>query len=147
MSESSEFEKHIADLREQINQLFRESVRETEGAEPLDEAEWAPCVDILENRDDIVIKADIPGMEPDDIELFVSENILQIKGDRKHKVEREDENYHSIEREFGKFNRLIKLPTMVIVDNIKASYSNGVLTVRLPKFGDRKPEKIEVNPE
>ena len=147
MSRPRDFEREIARLRNRMNQLLSDPNAGMAQPEQMDAVGWMPPLDILENKDDIVIKADIPGVNPDEIDLSISRNILQLKGERKQEIERDDENYHTIERGYGKFDRRINLPTSVDVDNIKASYKNGVLAVRLPKSGKEKVEKIEVDLE
>lgn len=147
MPEFRDFEKEATKLRERLNQLFSGSPGEIEQPEPMDETEWTPSMDILENKDDIIVKVDIPGMNPYEIELSISGSILQIRGDRKREVEREDENYYTIERGYGKFNRHLVLPTLIKVDRIKASYKDGVLTIKLPKLEKEAAGKVKVKLE
>ena len=128
-----------------MNQILSEPVSRAEQPELMDAFDWLPPMDVLENKDDITVKIDVPGVDPDEIDLSIAGDTLYMTGERKHEVERGDENYHIIERGYGKFARRVKLPTSVDVDSVKASYKNGVLTVKLPKLEEKKTEKIRVN--
>ena len=147
MPEFRDFEKEIARLRDKMNRLFAEYPRGMGQSESLDEVEWIPPLDVLEDKDDIIIRADIPGMSPDGIDLSISEDVLHIKGERLREVTRSDENYHVIGRGYGKFDRQVALPTPVEVESIRASYRDGILTVRLPKLEKEKTAEIIVKPE
>jgi len=144
MEEKKDFEIEISKLKNKLNQIFDNYSNKMEQPEPLDEIQWVPDMDVLENKDEILIKVDIPGMKPDDIELSISENRLQIKGEREIKPEREDENYHFMERGHGKFLRRVNLPVLVNNDNIKASYKDGVLTIRFSKLNKEKIGKVNI---
>jgi len=142
MSKLEDFEVEIARLKDRMNRILDNySVKQTE---PLNEAEWVPDLDVLEDKDDIIVKADIPGMTADDIDVTISENILRIKGERKRDIGREDENYHYIGRSYGKFDRRIALPASINAENIKASYKDGVLTVKLPKLETKNTGEIKL---
>ena len=147
MLERRDFEEEIARLRNRMNRLFSDFSRGVEQPEPMDEVEWIPPLDVLENKDDIIVRTDIPGMKSDEIDLSISGDVLYIRGERKREVEREDENYHTIERGLGKFDRRVSLPTSVKVDGVKASYKDGVLTVKLPKLGEEEAGEIKVDLE
>ena len=147
MLERRDFEEEIARLRNRMNRLFSDFSRGVEQPEPMDEVEWIPPLDVLENKDDIIVRTDIPGMKSDEIDLSISGDVLYIRGERKREVGREDENYHTIERGLGKFDRRVSLPTSVKVDGIKASYKDGVLTVQLPKLGEEEAGEIKVDLE
>ncbi len=147
MSEPRDFEAEIAKLREKMNHILSGASIDAEQPESLDEVDWMPPLDVLENSDEIIVRTDIPGMKPDEIDLSISGNILRIKGERKREIEREDENYHAIERGYGRFSRKIMLPAPAKVDAITASYRDGVLTVRLPKIGEKKTGRVKVDLE
>ena len=144
MSAPRNFGEELARLRDSMNQILSDSAAGMPQPEPMDNVDWIPPVDILENRDDVIVKVDLPGLNTDEIDLSISGGVLQITGERKQKTERQDENYHTIERDYGRFDRRINLPTSVSVDNIKASYDNGVLTVTLPKPEEQKTEQFRV---
>lgn len=105
---------------------------------------WAPAVDIEENNGNLVVKAELPGMEKEDITVSVRDNMLHLSGERKIEKETKDKSYHRIERCFGKFSRTIELPAAVEADKVKAVYIDGVLNITLPKPEELKPKKIDV---
>jgi len=105
---------------------------------------WAPIVDIEEDSDSIVVKAEIPGMKKEDIKVSVQSNILTITGERIHESETKNKTFHRVERSYGKFSRLITLPTDVDSDKVKANYKDGILSITLPKPEEVKPKHIEV---
>ena len=145
MSTPRDFEEEITRLRNRMNQILGEPVSRAGQPELMDAVEWLPPLDVMENKDDITVRIDVPGVDPGEIDLSISGDILYMTGERKQEVERGDENYHTIERGYGKFARRVKLPTSVDVDSVKASYKNGVLTVKLPKLEEQKTGKIKVN--
>lgn len=106
---------------------------------------WSPRVDVRENQDEIVVKADIPGMEKKDLKISVENNLLTIKGERKSEVEEKEVNLYRSERHFGAFQRTFSLSSRVKSDAIRADYRDGVLTVVLPKVEEVKPRQIEIN--
>jgi len=108
------------------------------------EMEWAPAVDVSETADQVVIKAEVPGMEAKDIDISLAGDVLTIKGEKKSEREEKKENYHLVERTYGSFSRSLKLPTAVDADKIEASYKQGVLTVSCPKKEEVKPKAIEI---
>ena len=103
------------------------------------------ALDVAEEADDYVIKASVPGVKPEDIDVTIADNVLTIKGESKDDQEIKDENYHVRERRFGSFSRSISLPAAVDTDNVDANCENGVLTLRLPKSEAVKPKRINVN--
>ena len=105
---------------------------------------WNPSVDLSENEDGYEVKAEIPGMKKEDIRVSYRDNVLTLTGEKKQEDEKKKENYHRIERTYGRFERSFWLPEEVKADAIKAKYQNGVLSVRIPKAEEVKPKKIEV---
>jgi HSP20 family protein len=105
---------------------------------------WRPAFDVSEAESEIVVKAELPGMDVKDIDIALTDGLLTIKGERKMEKEDKEENYHRIERQFGSFSRSLNLGTKVRTDGIEASYKDGILTVILPKVEESKPKKIEV---
>ena len=108
------------------------------------EAEWAPVVDGSETADKLVVKAEVPGMDAQNIDISLSGDILTIKGEKKSEREEKKENYHLVERSHGSFSRSLRLPTAVEADKIEAAYKQGVLTVTCPKKEEAKPKAIEI---
>ena len=105
---------------------------------------WVPAVDIFEKGDNLVIRAEVPGVEKEDIDVSVEDNRLVIKGERKREREFDEENAYRLERSFGGFVRSFVLPKTVDAGRINASYNNGVLEVTLPKAETAKPRRIEI---
>ena len=107
-------------------------------------AVWNPLVDIFENENELVIKAELPGMNAKDIEVRLENNVVTIKGERHFEKEAKEENYHRVEREYGSFSRTFALPTPVEAERVAAEYKDGVLKVTLPKKEETKPKPIKV---
>jgi HSP20 family protein len=105
---------------------------------------WLPAVDVFDTADAVVLKAELAGMDPDDIEISVEDNVLTIKGERKFEEKVDDERYYRIERRFGTFQRSLALPQGVRSEDISADYDDGILEVRVPKAEEEKPKKITV---
>ena len=106
-----------------------------------------PAVDVYEEKDEIVVKAELPGMDKNDIEVNISDSELTLKGQKKKEEKIEEENYYRCERSYGAFLRSVELPKDVQADKIKASFKNGILEVRLPKTEEAKTREIKVKVE
>jgi HSP20 family protein len=130
-------------LQEQINRIFGEGVGH-QGAES-NLTPWAPAVDIYETENELVVKADLPDVNPQNLDIRVENNILTIRGERKFESKVNEDNYLRIERAYGSFSRSFSLANSVKTDAIKADYQNGVLTLSLPKREEAKPKQIKVN--
>jgi HSP20 family protein len=111
---------------------------------PSSTTEWNPAVDIFETENEVVIKAELPGMEAKDIDIRLENNVLTLKGERRFLSEAKEENYHRVEREYGTFSRSFSLPSAVKEDKIKAEYKDGMLRVMLPKKEEVKPKAIKI---
>jgi len=107
-------------------------------------AEFAPAVDVKETADQIVVKAEVPGMDAQDINISVTGDVLTIKGEKKAEREEKEENYHLVERSYGSFSRSLAMPAAVDLDKIEAKYDKGVLIITCPKKEEVKPKAIEV---
>lgn len=106
--------------------------------------DWMPAVDMSENEKEIVIHAEIPGMDAKDIDISLNGRVLTMKGERKQEQEDKDKNYHRIERRYGSFSRSFELPADVDGNKVNAAYKDGVLTLNLPKTKEQSVKKIEV---
>lgn len=136
--------REVTRLRNEMDRLWDEYFGPGRRAlKPLEE-EWMPAVDVSETTDKITIKAEIPGMEANDIDISMVGDTLTIKGEKKVEREEKEENYHMVERSYGSFSRSMKLPVSVDSDKVDATYKNGVLTVVLPKKEEVKPKPIEI---
>lgn len=105
---------------------------------------WSPALDVSETADEYQVKASLPGIEPDDLEITYNNNLLTIKGEMQSEREVEEQRYHLRERRSGSFSRSISLPSTVDAEHIQASYTAGVLTLHLPKLEEAKPRRIQV---
>ena len=112
---------------------------------PMVEMGWAPAIEVFEKEDRFVVKAELPGMTEEDIDISVVDETLTIKGERKAETEVKEEDYYCCERSYGNFSRSIALPSTVDAKKIEASYEDGVLEVNIPKAAEVKPKKISVS--
>jgi len=112
-----------------------------------EEVEWLPAVDVAETKDEIVVNAEIPGMDPKEFDISLNEGTLTIKGEKKLEKEEKEENYHLTERRFGTFTRSIPLLKKVESNKISASYKDGILKITLPKSGEAKKKEIKIKVE
>jgi HSP20 family protein len=106
---------------------------------------WAPAVDIYEGENELVVKADLPDVKPEDLDIRVENNILTIRGERKFEKKADEKNYLRVERAYGSFARSFSLANTVNTEAIKADYKDGVLTLSIPKREEAKPKQIKVN--
>ena len=111
---------------------------------PLSTTAWNPLADIFENDNEVVVKAELPGMNANDIEVRLENNVLVLKGERRFEKETKEENYHRVEREYGTFSRTFALPTAVNGDKVTAEYKDGVLKIVMPKKEETKPKSIKI---
>jgi HSP20 family protein len=129
-------------LQGEMNRLFNSFFDEGDNGV---QRRWAPAVDLVEREDSLVLKADLPGMSEDDVQIEVRDNILMISGERKAEHEEKQNGYYRVERAFGRFSRSVQLPAGVDTSGIAASFENGVLEITIPKPEERKPRKIEIS--
>jgi HSP20 family protein len=139
----SPFEQ-MTQLRNQINRLFESPADNMLSATNFFEG-WTPAIDVYEDRDVITVKAELPGMKKEDLDISLHENTLTISGERKQEQEGQDDDMYRSERFFGRFQRSITLPYAVDPEKISASYKDGILTVTLSKAEHAKPKQIQVN--
>ena len=134
-------------LQDRMNRLFDDAGRGWRADEPAATTTWSPAVDIFETEGEIVVKAELPGMERKDITLHLENNVLSLRGERKFEKETKDENYHRIERSYGAFSRSFSIPATVDEENIRAEYKDGVLNIVLPKKEQARPKQIKIATE
>ena len=108
---------------------------------------WVPPMDLVEAEDHFVLKADLPGLTEEDVNIEIQDGTLTISGQRNAEHEEREKGWYRIERAFGSFNRSLTLPDGVDADRIEASFSHGVLEVRIPKPEERKPRRISISSE
>lgn len=133
-------EKELNSLFEMINPFGRKAT----GGEAYEQSSWAPLSDILEDKDHFILLLDLPGVSPEEVKLSVADSRLIISGERKTETESKDRNYHRVERITGKFYRSFLLPDQIKSDQISAEFSNGQLTIRIPKMEAVKPREIPI---
>ena len=138
--------RDLAVLQDRMNRLFNDSVSGRGGREDdlASRGAWVPAVDIYELDGGLVLKAEIPDMRREDIDVSVENNTLTLRGERKLDNEIKQENFHRIERAYGKFVRQFSLPPTVDTSKIAAEYRNGVLSVKLPMREEAKPRSVKV---
>lgn len=135
----------LRDLQEEINGLFDRLWHGGIRTGPFDGQEWAPPVDVLDESERFVVRAEVPGLVAADFDVSVSGNVLTIKGNKpSDRREEQQEQYVRAERPFGAFNRSITLPVAVNADGVRATCSKGVLEVSLPKSEEARPKSVRV---
>jgi HSP20 family protein len=133
----------LTDLRDEIDRLFEAPLGELARTSQLLSG-WTPALDMSEDKDNVYVRAELPGMKKEDIDLSLHDGCLSISGERKTEEEHKDAEVYRAERFFGRFQRTVTLPTPVAADKVKAQYKDGVLTVTLPKAEEAKPKRIDV---
>jgi HSP20 family protein len=147
------FRREVSPFREmerlhgQMDQLFRKLMGESGFGMELTEEGWGPSVNISENKDNIIVKAELPGMETKDVNVSLSGDLLTIKGEKKQEEEEEKENFYCKERYHGSFQRSFRIPSTIKADQIAAKFDKGVLKITLPKAEEAKKKEIEVKVE
>ena len=138
--------RDVMTLQDRMNRLFDQALSRTrtDDEEGLTASMWSPAVDIFETPDSIVMKAELPGVSREHIDIQVRDNTLTLKGERKFEREVKDENYLRIERSYGAFQRAFSLSTVIQQDKIKAVFKDGVLEVTMPKAEEAKPKKLKI---
>ncbi|MBZ5509284.1 MAG: Hsp20/alpha crystallin family protein [Acidobacteriia bacterium] len=137
----------LTSLQDRMNQLFSQAFGGFEGLgleQPLTSANFLPPVDISEDEHNITLQAEIPGIKEEDLNITLENNVLTINGERKFKEEEKKENFHRVERRYGKFTRSFTLPASVDSQNVNATFENGVLNITLPKREEFKPKQITI---
>lgn len=133
--------REIRSLQNEVNRLFRGV---TSDREDFLGGEWLPKVDVFENKENLVLEAELPGMKREDFELSFENNVLTLKGERKFEKKDGGDNYHRVERGYGSFARSFTLPPTVTAEGAAAEFEDGVLRVQLPKREETKARKIEI---
>jgi len=137
--------RDIMVLRDRMNRLFEDLVSSPKFEDTdIIQSTWSPAVDIYETENELVLTAELPGVEEKDVEIKVEDNTLSLKGERKFEKETREENYHRIERAYGSFYRSFSLPNYVDQDKISAEYENGLLKIHMPKKPEVKPRKVKI---
>jgi len=136
--------RELATLQERMNRAFEDTLGRGRRDEELFTGTWAPPVDIVETKDKLVLTAELPGFSEEQIQINFEDGVLSIEGERRFEKEAKDESYHRVERSYGKFLRSFSLPGNVDSQKISAVFTNGLLTIELPKREETKPKSIKV---
>jgi len=137
--------REMTTLQNRINRLFDDPFLRISREDGDSMGMWNPSVDLYEMDDNFVIKAELPGVEKDNIAIDVKDRVLTLSGERSHDNEVKEENYYRRERSYGKFQRAFTLPADVESDKIKAEYKDGVLKIEVPKPEEVKPKQITIH--
>jgi HSP20 family protein len=133
--------RDLMSIQGELNRLFgRTYAGEGEGVR----GPWAPAIDLYEDKERFVITLELPGIAPDDVDISVEDGTLTVSGERSFYEERDEANFHRVERRFGSFGRSLTLPSTADTDRIEASFDAGILTISIPKKEEAKPRKIQV---
>jgi len=130
--------REMTNFEDQFNRLWRGV------ADGKRQESWLPAVDVFDTKEAVVLKAELAGMKPDDIQIEVDDNVLTLKGERTFTETLDEERFYRVERRYGTFQRSLALPQGVKPDEIRATYEDGVLEVTVPKAEAEKPRRIEV---
>jgi HSP20 family protein len=136
--------RDLRTLQEEVNRLFSTNLSRGFDEEGISRGAWNPSVDIYENKDNIILEAELPGMNREDFELTVENNVITLRGERQFEKKDETDNYHRVERSYGAFTRSFTLPQNVSAEGATAEYRHGVLRVALPKREETKARRIKV---
>ena len=137
----------LAELRSEMDRLFESFFREPLAAmdwSPWGSGKWSPAIDVAENDQELTVRAELPGIDPKDLEVTVTGNQLVLSGEKKESSEHEGKDFHQSETHYGSFRRSIPLPEGIDTEHVDAQYANGVLTLRLPKTPQAATKRIEV---
>jgi HSP20 family protein len=134
--------REFATLQDRMNRLFRESQGSEES---LTTSSFAPPVDVYEDEHNVTLKIEVPGIDQQDIDVRIENNVLTVHGERKFEKEEKEENFRRVERQYGSFTRTFTLPTTVDAEKVSANYDKGILKIALPKKAEAKPKQIKVN--
>ncbi len=136
--------RELRSLQDEMTRLFTGTVGQSGNREDMLNGAWSPRVDIFENKENLVLEAELPGMSRNDFDLSIENNVITLTGERNFEKKSESDNYHRVERAYGTFTRSFTLPQTVSAEGAKAEFKNGVLNVTLPKREETKARKIQV---
>ena len=137
-------ETMLGDIRKEMDRLFEGFLGEPWSIPSILGGQFAPAFDISETENELVVKAELPGVDPQDVDISLTGNVLTIKGEKREEHETQGETMHRLERVFGSFSRSFTLPCEVREDQIQATYKDGLLDLRLPKSESSKTRKIKI---
>jgi HSP20 family protein len=133
--------REVDSLQGEVNRVFDAFFGNSAGTRA---RRWVPAMDLVETEGELVLKADLPGLSQDDVEIEVKDRVLTVSGERKAEHKEKSEGFYRVERAFGSFSRSLSLPDGVDAEHITAEFADGVLAVRIPKPEDRKPHRVAI---
>ena len=136
--------RNLFNLHNQMEKVFSDIFASHESETDVEETSWMPTVDISETENGFEIRAELPGVQESDVNVSVTDNLLTIKGEKHQEAETDGKNYRRVERRYGNFERKFTLPPEVATDAIKAEYTDGVLTLSIPKPEAAKPTEVPI---
>jgi HSP20 family protein len=135
--------REVDTLQSEVNRIFDTFF----GGNDTRARRWVPAMDLVETEDHLVLRADLPGLEKDDVNVEVKDGVLTISGERRAEHEEKSEGFHRVERAFGSFSRSLSLPDGIDAEKVAADFDKGVLEVRIPKPEERKPHRVSIGGE
>lgn len=136
----------VTALKKEMDRIF-DRIWETDLPSPAVFGEWTPVIDVLEAKDELIVKVEVPGIEPKEINVQLADQILTITGEKKYEKEEKDDKFYRMERAMGAFSRSVRLPTPVDTSKVTAAFKHGLLTVTLPKTKELKGTSIPIKIE
>ena len=137
--------RELRSLQDEMNRLLSSSFsRSGDKNEQMWSGSWTPSVDISENKDQLILEAELPGMKPEDVEISIENSVLTLRGERKFEKKEDGDNLHRVERSYGSFTRSFTLPPTISAENATVAFENGVLRLTLAKREEAKPRRIEI---
>jgi len=136
--------RDVGDFQSELNRVF-DGFFGRSGTMPGGDRVWAPAVDMYETKDDLVVTAELPGVNEKEVQLSITGDVLSLKGERTPNQDTKQESFHRGERWYGRFERHLSLPVSVQADKVKATYRDGVLMITLPKAEEIKPKSIKID--
>jgi HSP20 family protein len=134
--------RDLPNLHDEVERMFRQAFGEAD--RPSTAGAWSPLLDVEEDTDGFTLHVELPGVEPDGVEVSLEENVLTVSGQRDFYADRDAEGFRRVERRFGRFHRAVRLPDRVDGDRVEARYNQGLLTIHVPKAEEAKPRRIAV---
>lgn len=137
--------RDLATMQDRINRMFGDAYTRRQDDDLTQRGDWFPAVDIYETANqEIVLKAELPGLSREDIDLRVEHSTLTLRGERKRDTAVADEQYHRVERSYGAFSRSFSLPSRIDTEKVRADFKDGVLAITLPVKAEARPRQIQV---
>jgi HSP20 family protein len=135
--------RDLVSIRDELNRLFGRTFGAAEPTRSSASGSWVPALDVYETPDKLVATLDLPGIDPNEVEVAVEDSTLLVSGSREFAQETDEQSFHRIERRYGTFSRAIRLPETADAERVEARVDKGILTIEVPKREEAKPRRIE----